>query len=105
MAEQRLQYLKRKMDRDLAYKQEYSNFMKEMIDNEFCEPVPINELSSPSWYIPHHGVFHRVKKKIRVVFDCSSQFKGTSLNNSLLTGPDSASFFVFEKSLLHSNAT
>ena len=67
MAEQRLQYLKRKMDRDSKYKHEYTSFMSEMIDNKFCESVPECELSNPSWYIPHHGVFHRVKKKIRVV--------------------------------------
>ena len=27
-------------------------------------------------------------RKIRVVFDCSSQFAGRSLNQELLTGPD-----------------
>ena len=41
------------------------------------------------WYIPHHGVYHPKKpKKIRVVFDCSSQYKGESLNKYLLQGPD-----------------
>ena len=59
MAEQRIS--KRKPDRDVSYKQEYTSFMNEMITNEFCEAVPPNEISStPSWYIPHHGVFHRV---------------------------------------------
>ena len=40
------------------------------------------------WYIPHHGVYHPKKNKIRVVFDCSAKFKGSSLNDHLLSGPD-----------------
>ena len=40
------------------------------------------------WYIPHHGVYRPKKNKIRVVFDCSVKFKGTSLNDHLLSGPD-----------------
>ena len=39
------------------------------------------------WYIPHHGVYHPKKNRIRVVFDCSARFKGTSLNDHLLSGP------------------
>ena len=62
--------------------------MNEMIENDFCERVPVYDVNKPSWYIPHHGVYHRVKKKIRVVFDCSAKFNGKSLNDCLLTGPD-----------------
>jgi len=41
------------------------------------------------WYIPHHGIYHTKKpNKIRVVFDCSAKFGGTSLNDKLLQGPD-----------------
>jgi len=41
------------------------------------------------WYIPHHGVYHPNKPgKIRVVFDCSCQYLGSSLNKALLQGPD-----------------
>ena len=88
MAEQRLEYLKRKMERNDEYKTEYSRFMNEMIANNFCERVPLYDVSKPSWYIPHHGVYHRVKKKIRVVFDCSAKYNGKSLNECLVTGPD-----------------
>ena len=79
MVEQRLGYLKRKMDRDDDYKREYVTFMNDMIENDFCEKVPLFDINKPSWYIPHHGVYHRVKKKIRVVFDCSAKFSGKSL--------------------------
>ena len=47
------------------------------------------------WYIPHHGVYHPSKpRKIRVVFDCSAQFAGRSLNQELLTGPDLTNLIV-----------
>lgn len=38
-----------------------------------------------SWYIPHHLVSHNGKD--RVVFNCSFQYKGLNLNDSLLPGP------------------
>ena len=76
------------MERNDDYKQEYVTFMNGMIKNDFCKRVPVYDVNKPSWYIPHHGVYHRVKKKIRVVFDCSAKFNGKSLNDCLLTGPD-----------------
>ena len=43
---------------------------------------------STVWYLPHHGVRHRRKGKLRVVYDCSAKFKDISLNDLLLQGPD-----------------
>ena len=41
------------------------------------------------WYLPHHGIYHPKKPdKIRVVFDCSCQYKGMSLHKEHLQGPD-----------------
>ena len=88
LAEQRLNYLKKKMNNDQEYREHYTAFMKENEDLGFCEAVPPDEVNKFGWYIPHHGVYHRVKKKIRVVFDCSAKFGGKSLNDCLLTGPD-----------------
>ena len=87
MAEQRLIYLKRKMDRDDDYKRKYVTFTNDMIKNDFCEKVPLFDINKPSWYIPYHGVYHRVKKNC-VVFDCLANFNGKSLKDCLLTGPD-----------------
>ena len=46
---------------------------------------PIGRMSN----IPHHVVYYLSKpRKIGVVFDCSAQFTGKSLNQQLLLGPD-----------------
>ena len=66
--------------------------MKELLKNNHAEIVPKDEMNSDRgcvWYIPHHGVYHPQKPdKIRIVFDCSAQFQGESLNAHLLQGPD-----------------
>ncbi|XP_077374267.1 uncharacterized protein LOC144016825 [Festucalex cinctus] len=41
--------------------------------------------STESWYVPHHLVHHNGKD--RIVFNCSFQYKGQSLNEQLLPGP------------------
>ena len=71
------------------YKDEYTKFMAHVVELDFCEQVPEDKIDTRfAWYIPHHGVYHRVKKKIRVVYDCSAKYKGVSLNDCLITGPD-----------------
>lgn len=44
--------------------------------------------SGSVWYLLHHGVYHPRKRSLRVVFDCGATFKGTSLNQQLLQGPN-----------------
>ena len=41
-----------------------------------------------TWQVPHQVVLNHNKGKIRVVFDCSSQYRGISINKSLLSGSD-----------------
>ena len=66
--------------------------MKDIIDRGYEERVPSEDLSRNDgrmWYVPHHGVYHpRKKDTIRVVFDCSAEYDGESLNQHLLSGPD-----------------
>ena len=41
------------------------------------------------WYLPHHAVFKRSNpSKCRVVFDCAAQYRGMSLNDAILQGPN-----------------
>ncbi|KAG5280606.1 hypothetical protein AALO_G00062020 [Alosa alosa] len=65
--------------------------MNDIIAKDYAVKVHNNELSRKDgkvWYLPHHGVYHPQKLKIRVVFDCGVPYQGTSLNVQLLQGPD-----------------
>ncbi|XP_032387795.1 uncharacterized protein LOC116699370 [Etheostoma spectabile] len=91
VAEQRLQGLKRKFGRNVKYKDEYTSFLSDMLAQDYAEIIPTDQLEQDDgkvWYIPHHGVHHPTKGKLRVVFDCGATYKGTSLNCQLLQGPD-----------------
>ena len=88
----RLNKLRHRFEKDESYQKDYLAFMENIIESGYAERVPDKELSQDSgdvWYLPHHGVYHPKKPhKIRVVFDCSAEFKGESLNRHLLQGPD-----------------
>ena len=89
LAERRLSGLLKKMDKSKEYKDDYENFMNKMIANGYAEKVTSTPVDGRVWYIPHHGVYNpRKPGKIRIVFDCSAEFKGEVLNNYLMTGPD-----------------
>ena len=47
-----------------------------------------------TWYLPHHGVRHRSKRKLRVVFDCSVKYNNACLNEELLQGPDLTNLLI-----------
>ena len=98
IAIERLQHLKRKLKRDADYQRDYVAFMKDLTEKGFAERVPVSELHLEDghvWYIPHHGVYHPKKPgKIRVVFDCSSSFKGFCLNDHLMSGPNLTNLLV-----------
>ncbi|XP_055366070.1 uncharacterized protein LOC129604298 [Betta splendens] len=85
----RLQHLKKKLQANKQYYDHYTSFMEETISKGDAELAPSISEGETLWYIPHHGVYHpRKPDKVRVVFDCSAKFRGISLNDSLLTGPD-----------------
>ncbi len=88
LAAVRLSHLKRKFNANESYKNDYTNYMMDLIDRGDAE-VCTEGNDGEKWYIPHHGVYHPKKPgKLRVVFDCSARYKGSSLNDHLLTGPD-----------------
>ena len=70
--------------------------MQMMLEEGHAEKAP--EWYKRVWYVPHHGVYHPKKpEKLRVVFDCSADFQGHSLNHHLLQGPDLTNSLVGEK--------
>ena len=88
----RVEWLKRKLERDPKLCDDYQVFMKELLDKGYARKVPpaqLNLVAGNAWYIPHHGIYHPYKPgKIRVVFDCSAKFWGISLYTMLHKGPD-----------------
>ena len=92
LALRRLVKLKTRMENDTNYRQDYIAFMQDIIERGYAEKAPHEQRHNDDgklWYIPHHGVYHPQKPgKIRIVFDCSTNFMGHSLNKYLLQGPD-----------------
>jgi hypothetical protein len=91
-AVKRANWQKKRMLRDETYRNDYVTFMNNLLINGYAKKIPMDQLNTDTgkvWYIPHHAVYHPMKpNKIRVVFDCSATYDGTSLNNCLLQGPD-----------------
>lgn len=97
VAEQRLCSLKRRFQKDPVFHAEYNTFMNDLQAKGYAEEVPEEELARGDgkvWYIPHHGVYHLTKGKLRVVFDCGASYQGVSLNTELLQGPDLTSSLI-----------
>ncbi|XP_043232395.1 uncharacterized protein LOC122386819 [Amphibalanus amphitrite] len=91
LALKRLFCLKRRLANDKKFSDDYNRFMADSFNKGYAERVPEDELGNDDgrvWFVPHHGVYHAKKGKIRVVYDCSAEYQGFSLNNSLLQGPD-----------------
>lgn len=91
VAEQRIACLLRKFKKNPEFFEEYKSFMETIIDKGYAVQVPVQQLKRDDnrlFYIPHHGVYHPKKKKLRVVFDCTASFQDRSLNSELLQGPD-----------------
>lgn len=87
VAEHRLSHLKKKLDSDPEMRESYKQKLNSYIEDGFA--VPSNDEGQGAvWYVTHHAVIHPQKKKLRVVFDCSAKYNGTSLNEQLLQGPD-----------------
>lgn len=91
VAEQRALNLKHKFLKNHNFHSEYTTFMEGIIERGYAVKVPTTDLRRDNgkvWYLPHHGVFHLKKKKLRVVFDCGTSYRGTTLNEQLLQGPN-----------------
>lgn len=88
----RAKWQKRKMLQDEKYHADYRAFMDTILSKGYAvkaEEDSEDLKAGKYWFLPHHGVYRSKKPdKIRVVFDCSSKYCGTSLNSNLLQGPD-----------------
>ena len=98
MAEHRVNLLKRRLLKDPEVHKKYSNFMSDLLQNDYAEEVPNNTCNKSDgrvWYLPHHSVVLPKKPdKVRVVFDCSARYKNESVNDHLHHGPDMTNTLV-----------
>ena len=94
--EKRLTGLKRRPKADDKYYADYCSFMADIISKGYARKVDdeFKDEVGRTWYLPHHGIYHPQKSKVRVVFDCSATFEGHSLNGKLLQGPDLTSYLL-----------
>ena len=92
LAEHHLRLLRRRLVKDPALYSRYSAFMSDLLVKGYAKRVPEDCRSRDDgkvWYLPHHSVVHpRKPEKVRVVFDCAAPYRGTSLNERVLRGPD-----------------
>ncbi|XP_038046729.1 uncharacterized protein LOC119720934 [Patiria miniata] len=69
----------------------YKAEINKLLHKGYAERVPPDEIMTGEriWYLPHHAVVTDKKPdKLRVVYDCACKFKGKSLNERCLQGPD-----------------
>ena len=90
-AKSRLLNLLKMLNKKPQMMKDYTSFFEKILSRNHASRIPENELRTPTgrvWYLPHFAVRHPRKPGIRVVFDASAQYAGTSLNECLLQGPD-----------------
>ena len=88
-----LKSLRKRLLRDSSLKDDYANIIREHLAKGYLITVhdahKVVQRSDKEWYLPHHPVTNPNKPgKVRRVLNGAAKFHGTSLNKSLLTGPD-----------------
>ena len=94
-AEKRFTYLQRKMSRNHKFPNDYRTLIKELISKGYATESTAAAENGKCWYLPHHEVYNQNKAgKIRIAFNLSAEFQGTSISKSLLHGTDFANQMV-----------
>ncbi|XP_052752379.1 uncharacterized protein LOC128200994 [Galleria mellonella] len=90
--------LERRMSKDATFAKAYCDFITNMITKGYAEECAFESYysnrrddkhsDSIRFYLPHFGIYHPQKHKLRVVHDAAAKNEGISLNSLLLPGPD-----------------
>jgi len=84
----RLFLLEKRLNADARLKSDYDKILKEYLSLNHMSRV--EDTNNLGYYMPHHAVVKETSAttKVRIVFDASAKSdNGTSLNETLLTGP------------------
>ena len=92
-AYQQFLLMERRLSKDPELKEAYKATIEKDLENHFVRKLEQEKVVSTAndmqWYLPHHPVKHPHKPgKVRRVCNAASKFKGVSLNDKLLSGPD-----------------
>ena len=90
----RLQKLEKSLNKDPSWMKSYGEQIEDMIERSVARKLSQEEIETwkgPKFYISHLAVLSpkSTSTPIRIVFNSSENYKGTSLNNCLAKGPDS----------------
>ena len=82
-----LRSTERRLAKDPERAKSYNIEIQKLVDAGSITKLSPEEVNQEgeAWYIPHHMVSHNNKN--RIVFNCSHQYRGQNLNESLLPGP------------------
>jgi len=85
-----------KIGKDPILKDKYFAVIMEYLSIGYACKVDDNKnQTNVKWYLCDRPVHHPQKPdKVRVVLDCAARFRGESLNDELLQGPDFVNSFV-----------
>ena len=88
-----LKSLKNWLSRDKTLNENYDDTIREDLEKGYLFTVPdahkVEQRSDREWYLPYHPVINPNKPgKVRRVLYGAAKYHGTSLEKSLLTGPD-----------------
>ncbi|XP_069378750.1 uncharacterized protein [Paralichthys olivaceus] len=83
----RLCATERRLSKDPKLSEKYQEELDKLVQSGYVCQIPSEQIDQPKeiWYFPHHIVEHN--NKHRVVFDCSFEYMGQTLNRCLLPGP------------------
>ena len=89
LARKRFEYLQSKFRKDPGLEKMYRTSVNDYIEQGYAEHVCKDTTNETVWYLPHHPVTNPNKPgRVRAVFDAAASYKGKSLNDTLVTGPD-----------------
>ena len=90
MAERRLAYLARKLEKNPTLKQAYDDSMQSLIHKGYAEKVPEDSpvQKGVKWYRPHHPVINPDQIQDPCSLDGAAKYKAVALNNKVLQGPN-----------------